>query len=96
MATAERLLPRFEVDPSWPMLPNDWVLGSVASVDVDSRDHAWIYHRPRSIDEAQQANSAPAVLEFDPAGNFVQAWGGPGDGYDWPSNEHGIEVDDQG
>ena len=96
MAMAERLMPRFEVDPSWPMLPNDWVLGSVASVDVDSRDHVWVYHRPRSVDEAEQANSAPAVLEFDAEGDFVQAWGGPGDGYDWPSNEHGIEVDDQG
>ena len=93
--TTERLVPKFEVDPSWPMLPNDWVLGSVASVDVDSRDHVWIYHRPRSVDEAQQANAAPAVLEFDPDGNFVQGWGGPGDGYEWPSNEHGIEVDDQ-
>ena len=93
--TTERLVPQFEVDPSWPMLPNDWVLGSVASVDVDSRDHVWIYHRPRSVDEAQQANAAPAVLEFDPDGNFVQGWGGPGDGYEWPSNEHGIEVDDQ-
>ena len=93
--TTERLVPKFEVDPSWPMLPNEWVLGSVASVDVDSRDHVWIYHRPRSVDEAQQANAAPAVLEFDPDGNFVQGWGGPGDGYEWPSNEHGIEVDDQ-
>ena len=96
MPTAERLVPRFEVDPSWPILPNDWVLGSVASVDVDSRDHVWIYHRPRSVDEARQANAAPAVLELDAEGNFVQAWGGPGDGYDWPANEHGIEVDDQG
>ena len=93
--TTERLVPQFEVDPTWPMLPNDWVLGSVASVDVDSRDHVWIYHRPRSVDEAQQANAAPAVLEFDPDGNFVQGWGGLGDGYEWPSNEHGIEVDDQ-
>jgi DNA-binding beta-propeller fold protein YncE len=93
--TTERLVPQFEVDPSWPMLPNDWVLGSVASVDVDSRDHVWIYHRPRSVDEAQQENAAPAVLEFDPEGNFVQGWGGPGAGYEWPANEHGIEVDDQ-
>ncbi len=93
---ADRMIPQFEVDPSWPPLPNDWVLGSVASVDVDSRDHVWIYHRPRSVDEAQQSNAAPAVLEFDQEGNFVQAWGGPGEGYDWPANEHGIEVDDQG
>jgi len=96
LPVAERLVPRFEVDPSWPMLPNDWVLGSVASVDVDSSDHVWIYHRPRSVDEDQQANAAPAVIELDPEGNFIQAWGGPGDGYDWPANEHGVEVDDQG
>jgi len=93
---AESVVPKFEVDPSWPILPNDWVLGAVASVDVDSRDHVWIYHRPRSVDESQQANAAPAVLEYDNEGNFVQAWGGPGDGYEWPANEHGIEVDNQG
>ena len=54
---AESVVPKFEVDPSWPMLPNDWVLGAVASVDVDSHDHVWIYHRPRSVDESQQANA---------------------------------------
>ena len=95
MPMNERLVPQFEVDPSWPTLPNDWVLGSVASVDVDSRAHVWIYHRPRSVDEEQRGNAAPAVLEFDSEGNFVQGWGGPGDGYEWPANEHGIEVDDQ-
>ncbi len=95
MPMNERLVPQFEVDPSWPTLPNDWVLGSVASVDVDSRDHVWIYHRPRSVDEEQRENAAPAVLEFDTEGDFVQGWGGPGDGYEWPANEHGIEVDDQ-
>jgi len=95
MPMNERLVPKFEVDPSWPMLPNNWVLGSVASVDVDSRDHVWIYHRPRSVDEEQRENAAPAVLEFDTEGDFVQGWGGPGDGYEWPANEHGIEVDNQ-
>ena len=95
MPMNERLVPQFEVDPSWPMLPNDWVLGSVASVDVDSHDHVWIYHRPRSVEEERRGNAAPAVLEFDSEGNFVQGWGGPGDGYEWPANEHGIEVDNQ-
>ena len=71
MPTPERLVPQFEVDPSWPMLPNNWVLGSVASVDVDSRDHVWIYHRPRSVDASQQADAAPAVLEFDAGGAGV-------------------------
>jgi DNA-binding beta-propeller fold protein YncE len=48
---------------------------------------------------------APSVLEFDMAGNLLQAWGGPGDpgflekrcreqtGCFWPSREHGIYVD---
>ena len=75
---------------------HDWVLGSVASVDVADDDHVWVYHRPLSVEEDQQANAAPPVLEFDRDGTFIQAWGGPGDGYDWPSNEHGIEVDGQG
>jgi hypothetical protein len=35
------------------------------------------------------------VLEFDQAGNLVQSWGGPGQGYDWPDTEHGIFVDDK-
>ncbi|HLI82414.1 MAG TPA: hypothetical protein VKV17_00775 [Bryobacteraceae bacterium] len=48
---------------------------------------------------------APSVLEFDTAGNLVQAWGGPSDpgflekrcraqdGCVWPAREHGIFVD---
>jgi DNA-binding beta-propeller fold protein YncE len=33
------------------------------------------------------------VLEFDPEGTLVSAWGGPGQGYEWPDLEHGIYVD---
>src|SRR5262249_50231780 len=40
--------------------------------------------------------AAPPVLEFDEAGNFIQAWGGPGQGYDWPETEHGIYADPKG
>ena len=36
------------------------------------------------------------MIEFDRAGNVVQAWGGPGQGYEWPANEHGIRVDPKG
>src|ERR1700686_1018802 len=32
---------------------------------------------------------APPVLEFDPAGNLVNSWGGKGQGYDWPDSNHG-------
>ncbi|MBL0939559.1 MAG: hypothetical protein IBJ03_11725 [Gemmatimonadaceae bacterium] len=99
--------PRFEVDPMWPKpLPNHWLLGSVIGVGVDSRDHVFIIHRGDSTlnqrtEVGMKANppiaeccqSAPPVLEFDPDGNLVKAWGGPGEGYVWPSSNHGIAVD---
>jgi DNA-binding beta-propeller fold protein YncE len=36
------------------------------------------------------------VLEYDPAGNLVGSWGGPGNGYNWPESNHGITVDYKG
>ena len=94
-AAAARV-PSFRVDPSWPALPNRWVLGEVTSVAVDARDHIWVLHRPRTVPAAQQAQAAPPVLEFDAAGALLSSWGGPGDGYEWPEREHGIHVDARG
>ncbi|MBI4471227.1 MAG: hypothetical protein HY646_01070, partial [Acidobacteria bacterium] len=102
------MAPKFEVDPLWPKpLPNNWVLGSAIGVAVDERDHVWIIHRPDTVSVAEGASStvpptgecctkAPPVLEFDPAGNLVNSWGGPGEGYEWPSSNHGIFVDHKG
>jgi DNA-binding beta-propeller fold protein YncE len=104
---AEGGVPRYEVDALWPKpLQGNWLLGQVSSVAVDRHDHVWILHRPATLlpDEKgalakppanRCCTPAPAVLEFDQAGNLVQAWGGPGEGYDWPKNEHGIHVDAQ-
>jgi DNA-binding beta-propeller fold protein YncE len=86
-------MPVFEVDPSWPKVPNNWTLGHVSSVAVDRHDHVWLLHRPNTIPEDRRSRAAPPVLEFDAKGAFVRAWGGPGDGYDWPDSEHGIAVD---
>ncbi len=100
--------PRYQVDPYWPKpLPNQWALGQVAGLSVDANDHLWIIHRPSTIEDletgaaknppvANCCRAAPPVIEFDTAGNVVQAWGGPGQGYDWPTNEHGIYLDPQG
>jgi len=93
---AGREVPRFEVDSSWPKLPAKWVWGQVSSVSVDERDHAWILQRPSTIRTDQKGRAAPPVMEFDAQGNFVQGWGGPGEGYDWPEIEHGIYVDPKG
>ena len=95
--------PRFEVDPFWPKpLPNGWMLGNAIGVGVDANDHVWIVHRADTVTQLEAAaedNSAsccrraPPVLEFDPAGNLVGHWGGPGEGYEWPQSNHGIFVD---
>jgi DNA-binding beta-propeller fold protein YncE len=89
-----RDIPQFEVDPAWPKIPKQWVLGQVASAAADDQNHIWVLHRPRTVRPSLKA--APPVLEFDEAGNFVQGWGGPGPGYDWPEREHGIYVDYKG
>ena len=98
-------------DPSWPMLPDDWLMGEVAGIAVDGNDHIWLVHRPRSLnaDEAglaqdppltQCCNPAPPVLKFDTDGNLLDSWGDasgyPGEGYEWPASEHGIFVDHMG
>jgi hypothetical protein len=97
--------PRFQVDPFWPKpLPDNWILGQVAGIAVDKNDHIWIIHRPGTlVDDEKEATknppssrcckAAPPVLEFDAAGNLLRHWGGPGQGYDWPKNEHGIFID---
>src|SRR5258708_27096230 len=79
---AERPVPTFDVDPSWPKLPNNWILGEVTAVAVGASDHVWILHRPRTVAAEQKAHAAPAILEFDEAGTFVRAWGGPAEGYE--------------
>ena len=92
-AQSARQMPSFAVDPAWPQLPNKWVLGQTPGIAVDRHDHVWILHRPRTVPEDKRAQAAPAVLEFDEKGKFVNAWGGPGTGFDWPDSEHGIFVD---
>jgi len=100
----EARVPTYQVDPFWPRMPEGWVLGQVAGVAVDDRDHVWIVQRPWSLtsDEIAQnpealcCRPAPHVMEFTPEGEFVQGWGGEGDGFEWPLDEHGIHVDYKG
>ncbi len=98
--------PMFEVDPFWPKpLPNHWILGSTIGISIDSRDHVWIIHRQTTFAARTEIGAAqdpplseccipaPNILEFDPEGNLVSYFGGPGDGYEWPTSNHGIWVD---
>jgi DNA-binding beta-propeller fold protein YncE len=96
--------PTYQVDPFWPRIPAQWALGQVSGVAVDSRDHVWVLQRPWSLEsdeiaqnpEAVCCRPAPPVMEFSPEGVFIQGWGGPGEGYEWPADEHGIHVDYKG
>jgi len=90
---ATRDVPTFRVDPAWPKIPNNWQFGQVASVSVDERDHVWVLQRPGTLSAEEKGRAAPPLLEFDADGNFIQAWGGPGQGYEWPNSEHGVYVD---
>ena len=79
-ATQRPAPPAFQVDPFWPKeLPNNWLVGNVVGVGVDSHDNVWIVHRPQS---QAGADKTPAVLAFDQAGNLIRSWGGPGPGYE--------------
>src|SRR5262245_43990061 len=101
--------PSFQVDPFWPKpLPNHWILGNVIGIGIDARDHVYIVHRDQDsmfrgateiglkMNVSECCTPAPPVLEFDPEGNLVRAWGGPGEGYTWPSSNHGLEIDSKG
>jgi DNA-binding beta-propeller fold protein YncE len=97
--------PHFEIDPFWPkLLPHNWEMGELGAVFVDAKDHIWVISRPRTLTADQIGAAltpptseccvpAPPVIEFDQEGRVVQSWGGPGPGYEWPANEHGIFVD---
>jgi hypothetical protein len=100
--------PRFEVDPFWPKpLPNHWVIGAVIGLAVDASDHVWILHRAGALEAKEQyatmtpkasecCAAAPPILEFNQAGDLVGHWGGEGQGYTWPSSNHGVDVDHKG
>jgi DNA-binding beta-propeller fold protein YncE len=99
--------PMFEVDPFWPK-PFNGLLGMAIGAWVDEQDYVWIIHRSSATLHnnekgaelnppiAECCRGAPPVLAFDPEGNLVKAWGGPGPGYEWPQSNHGIHIDYKG
>jgi len=110
-------MPVYKVDPFWPKpLPNKYLMQGVPTMVTDKDDHIWVLNRPRDInpDESGAASTpprtdccvaAPAVLEFDTAGNLLRSWGAPGYNPGWPAPgiarpgaaaEHNIIVDRQG
>jgi DNA-binding beta-propeller fold protein YncE len=87
--------PKFKVDPLWPQpLPDRWVTGSVGGTCVDAKDHVFTVNRgDLSPKEKKNATQAPPIIEYDPAGQMVNAWGN----YEtFPARPHGCFVDYEG
>ena len=96
--------PMYRVDPFWPKpLPHKWIMQQVPTLAVGPDDHVWVFNRSRQIRPDENGASTnpprtdcciagPSILEFDPAGNVIQGWGGPGYVPNWPG-EQTINVD---
>jgi DNA-binding beta-propeller fold protein YncE len=91
--------PRFELDKSWPKIPEKFKLGDASSIAIDAQDNVWVLHRPRTLQGDNAKMAAPAIIIFDSAGNYLRSWGGDADNnksYEWPQREHGIHIDYKG
>jgi hypothetical protein len=83
---AQSAVPKYEVDPFWAKLPDNWVVGPLGGACIDARDHVFVLHRQEGLAEAMLKErdwsdgarariKAPPVIEFDPQGNVVNSWG---------------------
>ena len=101
--------PKYRFDPSWPKLPypHNWAIKSFGGIFIDKNDNIWVLSRPEQIPkadliaelkvpEATCCFTGPAVIEFSPKGDILQAWGGQGYVPGWPQQEQGIVVDGKG
>jgi DNA-binding beta-propeller fold protein YncE len=100
---------KWKVDPSWPKpLPNHWMVGHMERPVVDKDGNIWVANYAatldRSVDHAlfglaqtppisECCIPAPGVIEFDPEGNVLRAWGGAGYIPQWPEALHAFYVD---
>ena len=95
-AKPARPLPVFEVDPNWPKMPANFRAPFVSGVMIDPQGNAWLTTRPSRAQPDPQKIVGPPIMIFDPDGNYIRGWGGPGQGYEWPASEHNVYIDHKG
>jgi hypothetical protein len=99
--------PQYRVDPFWPKpLPNKWSMQQVVGIWVDQMDHVWFLNRGVAaipIELVAEHDPAalccvrgPELIEEDPQGNVVNAWGGPTFHPKWPKSLQTVIVDAKG
>ena len=96
IAPPDRALPMFAVDPDWPKLPVNFRFPFVSGVTIDPQGNAWLTTRPARAQPDDQKIVGPPLMIFDPDGNYIRGWGGPGPGFEWPASEHNIFIDFKG
>jgi DNA-binding beta-propeller fold protein YncE len=90
----------YEFDPTWPKdLPNNWKIGGITGLAVDSDDNVWAYNRPNDLTSielhaelsppiAECCVRPPSMIHFDKQGNVI--------GWFDAQQGHGMDVDDNG
>ena len=108
-AADDGTVPLLEVDALWPMpLEYPAILGPVSGVTVAPDGNVLIVTMSARelFSAANEINTLTGtggcctpvlgVVEFAADGSLVRQWGGPDQGYPWPSRPHGIGVDPEG
>lgn len=51
IARAKPVMPIFEVDHTFPKLPDDMLFGGVGGATADSHGNVWVFHRQHTLEE---------------------------------------------
>ena len=90
----------YHMDPTWPKpLPNNWKMGGVTGLAVDSNDNVWVYNRPNDLTAlelraefsppiAECCVRPPSMIHLDMSGNVIGSFDAP--------QGHGMDVDSEG
>ncbi|MDA1184197.1 MAG: hypothetical protein O2930_06080 [Acidobacteria bacterium] len=90
--------PSYIYDPGWPAtLPNNWKMGGVTGLAVDSNDDVWVYDRPNDltaielhaeVGTADCCARPPSMIHIDKNGEVIGSFDAP--------QGHGMDVDADG
>ena len=92
--------PGLEFDPTWPKpLPNNWKIGGITGLAVDSNDDVWVLNRPNDLTSLELRAEPtppialccvrpPSMIHIDKDGNVIGSFDAP--------QGHGMDVDSEG